>query len=45
MRIALQTWGSYGDIRPFLALEEGLQSSGHDVTLVITCIDDASYDS
>lgn len=45
MKIGIQTWGSYGDIRPFLALAEGLQMAGHDVTLVITCIDDASYDS
>lgn len=45
MKIGLQTWGSFGDIRPFLALAEGLQSVGHDVTLVITSIDDASYDS
>lgn len=45
MKIGLQTWGSYGDIRPFLALAEGLQSVGHDVTLLVTSIDDASYDS
>jgi len=45
MKIGLQTWGSYGDIRPFLALTEGLQSVGHDVTLVITRIDDVGYDS
>lgn len=45
MKIGLQTWGSYGDIRPFLALAEGLRTDGHDVTLAITCIDDASYDS
>lgn len=45
MKIGLQTWGSYGDIRPFLALAEGLQSIGHDVTLLITSIDDVSYDS
>ena len=45
MKIGLQTWGSYGDIRPFLALAEGLQSVGHDVTLAITHIDDASCDS
>ena len=45
MKIGLQTWGSYGDIRPFLALAEALQSDGHDVTLVVTSIDDVSYDS
>lgn len=45
MKVGLQTWGSYGDIRPFVALAEGLQSVGHDVTLVITSIDNAGYDS
>lgn len=45
MKIGLQTWGSYGDIRPFLALAVGLQSDGHEVTLVVTAIDAASYDS
>ncbi|MBV8656983.1 MAG: glycosyltransferase family 1 protein [Burkholderiales bacterium] len=39
----MQTWGSAGDIRPFLALAEGLQAAGHDVTLVITCVDSADY--
>ena len=45
MKIGIQTWGSHGDIRPLLALAEGLQSSGHDVTLVITCVDSAEYNS
>lgn len=45
MKIGLQTWGSYGDIRPFMALAEGLQSDGHDVTLVITSIDDTGYEA
>ena len=39
MKIGIQTWGSDGDIRPFIALSEGLQAAGHDVTLVITSID------
>ncbi len=43
MKIGIQTWGSHGDIRPFLALAEGLQAAGHDVTLVITCVDSAAY--
>ncbi|QBE65698.1 glycosyltransferase [Pseudoduganella lutea] len=43
MRIGLQTWGSHGDVRPFLALAEGLQRAGHDVTLVITCVDSDAY--
>ncbi|GAB2855425.1 glycosyltransferase [Pseudoduganella ginsengisoli] len=43
MKIGMQTWGSHGDIRPFLALAEGLQAAGHDVTLAITCVDSAAY--
>ena len=39
----MQTWGSHGDIRPFLALAEGLQKFGHEVTLVITCVDHDRY--
>ena len=39
MKIGIQTWGSDGDIRPFIALSEGLQAAGHNVTLVITSID------
>lgn len=43
MKIGLQTWGSHGDIRPFLALAEGLQRAGHRVTLVITSVDSDAY--
>jgi sterol 3beta-glucosyltransferase len=43
MKIGMQTWGSHGDIRPFLALAEGLQAAGHEVTLVITCVDSPAY--
>ena len=43
MKIGMQTWGSHGDIRPFLALAEGLQAAGHEVSLLITCVDSASY--
>ncbi len=39
----MQTWGSHGDIRPFLALAEGLQQAGHEVTLVLTCVDHSNY--
>lgn len=39
MRIGIQTWGSRGDIQPFLALADGLQRDGHEVTLVITSVD------
>ncbi|MFZ6770094.1 glycosyltransferase [Undibacterium sp. Di26W] len=43
MKIGIQTWGSHGDVRPFLALAEGLQVAGHEVSLVITCFDGALY--
>jgi UDP:flavonoid glycosyltransferase YjiC (YdhE family) len=43
MKIGMQTWGSHGDVRPFLALAEGLQSAGHQVTLVITCVDSDAF--
>lgn len=43
MKIGIQTWGSHGDIRPFIALAEGLQDAGHDVTLAITCVDSDRY--
>ncbi len=45
MRIGLQTWGTRGDIRPMLALSGGLKAAGHDVTLVVTSVDDARYDA
>jgi sterol 3beta-glucosyltransferase len=45
MKIGMQTWGSHGDIRPFLALAQGLQAAGHEVTLLITCVDHALYQS
>ncbi|SDG36925.1 MULTISPECIES: glycosyltransferase [unclassified Duganella] len=43
MKIGLQTWGSHGDIRPFVALAEGLQLAGYEVTLVLTCVDSDAY--
>jgi hypothetical protein len=43
MRIGMQVWGSDGDIRPMLALDRGLQASGHDVSLVVTSVDDKDY--
>lgn len=43
MKIGLQTWGSHGDLRPFIALAEGLQLAGHEVTLVMTCVDSDAY--
>lgn len=43
MKIGIQTWGSNGDIRPMLALADGLQKAGHAVTLVVSSIDNHSY--
>ncbi|UCF87016.1 MAG: glycosyltransferase family 1 protein [Nitrospiraceae bacterium] len=43
MRIGIQTWGSAGDIRPFLALAGGLQRAGHNITLAITSVDGKDY--
>ena len=45
MRIGLQTWGSEGDIRPFVALADGLKKAGHKVTLVMTSVEDKDYTS
>ncbi len=43
MKIGIQTWGSNGDIRPLLALADGLQKQGHQVTFVVSSIDNQSY--
>lgn len=43
MRIGIQTWGSEGDVRPFLVLGGALSEAGHSVTLVITDLDDRDY--
>ncbi|MBN8613239.1 MAG: glycosyltransferase family 1 protein [Deltaproteobacteria bacterium] len=39
MRIGLYTWGSEGDVRPFVALAAGLVREGHDVALGYVAID------
>ena len=43
MKIGIQTWGSNGDIRPFIALADGLKNAGHSVTLVVSSIDNRNY--
>lgn len=43
MKIGIQTWGSDGDILPFLALAEGLQNAGHTVTVAYTSVDNKDY--
>src|SRR6185436_18424883 len=45
MRVGIQTWGSEGDIRPFVALGAALRRRGHDVELVYTEIGDRRYES
>lgn len=45
MKIGLQTWGSDGDIRPFLALAGGLRTAGHEVMVAYTSIDNKDYTS
>lgn len=44
MRIGLQTWGSEGDIRPFIALGATLARRGHHVELLYTEIADRTYE-
>jgi len=44
MRVGIQTWGSEGDIRPFVALGAALRSRGHEVELVYTEIGDRRYE-
>lgn len=43
MKIGIQTWGSTGDIMPFIALADGLIHAGHQVTLIVSSIDNRSY--
>jgi sterol 3beta-glucosyltransferase len=45
MRIGLQTWGSEGDVQPFIALAAGLASAGHKVTLLATDINRRDYNA
>lgn len=44
-RIALQTWGSDGDIHPFIALAGALAARGHEVALAVTSAERKSYRS
>jgi UDP:flavonoid glycosyltransferase YjiC (YdhE family) len=43
MRIALQTYGTKGDVLPFITLGGALIRAGHTVTLAATCIDGHDY--
>ncbi len=44
MRIGIQTWGSEGDIRPFVALGAALANRGHVVELLYTEIGERRYE-
>lgn len=44
MRIGIQTWGSEGDIRPFVALGHALATRGHHVELLYTEIGQRRYE-
>jgi len=43
VRIGIQTWGTEGDVRPFIALAGGLSAAGHEVTLAITEITNKQF--
>ncbi len=43
MKIGIQTWGTDGDVRPFIAIADGLSTAGHDVSLVITSVHNKKY--
>ncbi len=45
MRVGIQTWGSEGDTRPFVALGHALAARGHDVELLYTEVGDRNYDA
>ena len=45
MRIGIQTWGSEGDIRPFLALGAALAKRGHLIELLYTEVGDRRYEA
>jgi sterol 3beta-glucosyltransferase len=44
LKIGIQTWGSEGDIRPFIALGAALTKRGHHVELLYTEISDRRYE-
>ena len=45
VRVGIQTWGSEGDIRPFVALGHALASRGHDVEMLYTEVSDRRYEA
>ena len=45
VRVGIQTWGSEGDIRPFVALGHALAARGHAVEMLYTEVSDRRYDA
>ena len=45
MKIGIFTWGSDGDILPFIALAGGLKRSGHDISLSVASVDAKNYEA
>jgi sterol 3beta-glucosyltransferase len=43
IRVGIQTWGSEGDVRPFVSLARGLAAAGHQVTLMLTDVTGRRY--
>lgn len=43
MKIGMETWGSTGDIRPFISLACGLAKAGHEVQVAVVSVDDRDY--
>jgi UDP:flavonoid glycosyltransferase YjiC (YdhE family) len=45
VRIGIQTWGSEGDVRPFVALGHALARRGHQVEMIYTEVGDRRYEA
>jgi sterol 3beta-glucosyltransferase len=43
MNIGIQTFGSEGDVRPLIALAQGVRQRGHTVRVVVSSIDNKDY--
>lgn len=43
MRVGLVSWGTEGDLRPFVALAQALIARGHDVELVFTGVEGKDF--
>lgn len=44
-KIGVQTWGTQGDVQPFLALANALGARGHEVELSMATASDARYEA